>query len=109
MKDSGESIELSIGDVVDIINTIEVTDAVVDYVKTIDVKSEINTIITNSTTEEITSFFTDVDPSTIVTIVKEAEVLNKDDVTEIISSVGVDNFITIVESMSVDNLKDLKL
>ncbi|MBQ7277212.1 MAG: V-type ATPase subunit [Bacilli bacterium] len=107
MKDSGESIELSIGDVVDIINTIEVTDAVVDYVKTIDVKSEINTIITNSTTEEITSFFTDVDPSTIVTIVKEAEVLNKDDVTEIISSVGVDNFITIVESMSVDNLKEL--
>ena len=95
LNDNAQHVEVSLGDIVDIVNTIEVNTEVVNYIKDMDVKDEVSGIIANSTNEEIKDFFTKVDSDTIVNVVRDAEILNKDDFKEVINNLDASTLIEI--------------
>ena len=107
LNENSEHVEVSLGDIVDIVNTIEVNSEVVDYIKDMNVKDEVSGIIANSSNEEIKDFFTKVDTDTIVEVVRDAEILNKDDFKEVVNKLDTTTLIEISNAVSIETITKL--
>lgn len=107
LNDNSQHVEVSLGDIVDIVNTIEVNTEVVNYIKDMDVKDEVSGIIASSSNEEIKDFFTKVDSDTIVNVVRDAEILNKDDFKEVINNLDTATLIEISNAVSIETITKL--
>ena len=105
-KQNDTQINVSLGDVKDIINIVNDKQVIVDVINEIQVKDEISDIIVNSTPEEAVDFITNVEMDTIIEVYKNVEI-SKEEVKDIITNVGTDNLIDIVDKVGIDSIKDL--
>jgi len=106
-KTAGTPIEISVGDVKQIFNSIEDTSIITDYVKNIDVATEVSNILSNSAAAEITDFLTTVDTDKLVEVVKDSKILTGNNLKTIVENVNVDQLIEIANEVSLDGLADL--
>ena len=105
-KDNGESIMISLDDVVDIVKVVDNKESIVNVINEIEVSSEIKDIVKNSSSTESVNFFVSVDMDTIIDIFQNIE-MNNNDVKDIVNSIGMDSIIDIVNSIGMDRVVDL--
>ena len=105
-KDAGTQIELSLGDVSEIINIVSDKDVVVDIINELDVTNEIEDIIVNSSAEETVDFLKTADIDTVINVFQNVSI-DKEDVKDMITNVGIDNLVDIVDTVGVDKIKEL--
>ena len=105
-KEAGTQIELSLGDVSEIINIVSDKDVVVDIINELDVTNEIEDIIVNSSAEETVDFLKTADIDTVINVFQNVSI-DKEDVKDMITNVGIDNLVDIVDTVGVDKIKEL--
>ena len=106
LKADNKSVDLTLGDVADVFDVIGYSTDVIEVIKTVDASKEINTILKDSTGDEITDFFTKVDIDQLMEVTKETNIIVKENINEIVSKVGIDNIVKIADTVGVDKLKD---
>ena len=106
LKADNKSVDITLGDVADVFDVIGYSTDVIEVIKTVDASKEINTILKESTGDEITDFFTKVDIDQLMEVTKETNIIVKDNINEIASKVGMDNIVKIADTVGVDKLKE---
>ncbi len=104
--DNGESIMVSLTDVVDIVKVVDNKDSIIEIINDLEIAAEIKDVVKNSSSSEIVNFFVSVDMDIIIDIFQNIQVTNID-VKDIVATIGMDGIIDVVDSIGMDKIVDL--
>ena len=99
-------VDLSLGQVTDVVNLLEDKTVVADVIKELEIQSYVVDVVKDATPEETTNFLIQVETQTIIEVFNTVEI-SKDEVKEVITNVGVDKLIEVLDKKGMDDIKEL--
>ena len=99
-------VELTLGQVTDVVNLLEDKTVVADVIKQLEIQSYVVDVVKQASPEETTNFLIQVETQTIIEVFNTVEI-SKEEVKEVITNVGVDKLIEVLDKKGMDDVKEL--